>query len=386
MALTTSSLAEAAPPLETANEQALADLRRALELARGFTLLFARANLPALRDALISRLGAELALSGHTVRRLNLRPGDSVLRLLLETERDVDGGSLHVCSLEQQMEYGDESPLVLSHLNLAREHMRAIGCPVVFWLREDALTRVARGAPDFWAWRSGIFEFEPDPALAETVRAQRPLEGRTVEWGNLPSEEKAARIVALEGLLEDYRALGDGEREMRARADLLLELGRLYPSVGRWEPAARVLEESLALFRAVGDRLGEANTLASIGDVHSFRKENDAALETYQQALALFRAVGDRLGEANVYRSLALVEHRREQFEQALALFDQALTLHRAIGDTYSQAVDRRQRADSLVALNRQDDARADLEFALQVYTALGLPYVEMVRERLASL
>ena len=381
MALTTSSLAEAAPPLETANEQALADLRRALELARGFTLLFARANLPALRDALISRLGAELALSGHTVRRLNLRPGDSVLRLLLETERDVDGGSLHVCSLEQQMEYGDESPLVLSHLNLAREHMRAIGCPVVFWLREDALTRVARGAPDFWAWRSGIFEFEPDPALAETVRAQRPLEGRTVEWGNLPSEEKAARIVALEGLLEDYRALGDGEREMRARADLLLELGRLYPSVGRWEPAARVLEESLALFRAVGDRLGEANTQRAIGDVHSFRQENDAALETYQQALALFRAVGDRLGEANTLAAQGML-YVLEQSEKANDLLDQAIAIYQHIGDRYSVPAQIGNFGWALLRMGENERACPYLLRAADLFEQIGLlDYAERHRK-----
>jgi hypothetical protein len=34
-------------------------------------------------------------------------------------------------------------------------------------MREDALMRVAREAPDFWAWRSGVFEFVPEPDLTE---------------------------------------------------------------------------------------------------------------------------------------------------------------------------------------------------------------------------
>lgn len=47
---------------------------------------------------------------------------------------------------------------------------------------------------------------------------------------------------------------------------------------------------TLGLFRAVGDRQGEANTLKSIGDVQQYRKEMDAALASYDQALGQYRA------------------------------------------------------------------------------------------------
>jgi hypothetical protein len=56
-----------------------------------------------------------------------------------------------------------------------------------------------------------------------------------------------------------------------------------------------------ALKSGIEDRQLEANVLQAIGDVQQFRDERDAAPKSYEQALQLFRAVGDRLGEANVY-------------------------------------------------------------------------------------
>ncbi|QLQ06276.1 MAG: tetratricopeptide repeat protein [Anaerolineae bacterium] len=64
-------------------------------------------------------------------------------------------------------------------------------------------------------------------------------------------------------------------------------------------------DAALALFRTVGDRLGEANVLQAQGDVLYFLKQTQDALAKYDAALALFRTVGARLGEANVSSALA---------------------------------------------------------------------------------
>ncbi|MBC6948664.1 tetratricopeptide repeat protein, partial [candidate division KSB1 bacterium] len=70
------------------------------------------------------------------------------------------------------------------------------------------------------------------------------------------------------------------------------------------DAAIKAYNDALALFKAVGSRLGEANTLKAIGDVHQFKKELDAAIKAYNDALALFKAVGDRLGEANTLKAI----------------------------------------------------------------------------------
>jgi tetratricopeptide (TPR) repeat protein len=53
-------------------------------------------------------------------------------------------------------------------------------------------------------------------------------------------------------------------------------------------------EEALKLFRAVGDRDGEASTLSRIGVVYDDLEEKEKALEYFNQSLPLSRGVGDR--------------------------------------------------------------------------------------------
>jgi len=75
----------------------------------------------------------------------------------------------------------------------------------------------------------------------------------------------------------------------------------LYNIFRAWEDWQIWLAGALEL--GVEDQQTKANVLQAMGDVQQFRKQMDAALESYAQALGLFRAVGDRLGEANVLLS-----------------------------------------------------------------------------------
>ncbi|HOV49104.1 MAG TPA: tetratricopeptide repeat protein, partial [Anaerolineae bacterium] len=310
--------------LSPENQQVLETLQRALEMVEGFALYFARSNLPALSEALLAQLAAALG-PDRPVFRVDLAADENVLqRLLAEYERVPPGGSLHVFGLEQQMPLSDPRPPVLQRLNLGREHFRRLQCPIVFWLRDEALTRLARGAPDFWAWRSGVFEFVSEPEWVGDQFARHVGKG-VFAWRDLPPQAKSTRILALEGLLDDYRRLeSQDENTSRARADIALELGQLYLAAYRPGEAAGVLNEALGLYRAVGDRLGEANTLLALGDVQAFQDGRDAALASYAQALTLFREIGDRLGEANTLEALGEVQAFRKDLDAALASYAQA--------------------------------------------------------------
>jgi tetratricopeptide (TPR) repeat protein len=72
--------------------------------------------------------------------------------------------------------------------------------------------------------------------------------------------------------------------------------------------------------------------LQAIGDVQNFRKEMDAALASYEQALQLFRAVGDRLGEANVLLSVGKMALSIGDEEHGVEYLEQATQLYEAIG------------------------------------------------------
>lgn len=114
-----------------------------------------------------------------------------------------------VVGLEHSIPPDAPNPALLSHLNLAREsYRRYIKHPVVIWLPEYALTRLARNAPDFWAWRSGVFDFDS---------ASHYLERMLAEMDKL--EEASKALEALSDILpgDQLVALSSSFREKQQK-------------------------------------------------------------------------------------------------------------------------------------------------------------------------
>jgi hypothetical protein len=63
--------------------------------------------------------------------------------------------------LEQSIGVLDEYPPVLVDLNFTRDaYRRRVPYPILFVLPDYAITRIARFAPDFWAWKSVEFQLQ----------------------------------------------------------------------------------------------------------------------------------------------------------------------------------------------------------------------------------
>ncbi|MCO6450544.1 MAG: tetratricopeptide repeat protein, partial [Caldilineales bacterium] len=72
--------------------------------------------------------------------------------------------------------------------------------------------------------------------------------------------------------------------------------------------------------------------LQAKGDVLAFLDRRDEALEHYDKAFTLFQTVGDRLGQANVLLSLGRMSVNAGQYDQALGILAQARSLYVAVG------------------------------------------------------
>jgi len=186
--------------------------------------------------------------------------------------------------------------------------------------------------------------------------------GREVEF-------ERGRMAAIEWYERALEAAGE---DPAARAQSLRNLGAALATIGEAERAQELLDQALSLFRAVGDRLGEADTLRAIGDVHNFRKQIDDALAAYEQALSLFRAVGSRLGEANTLQAIGHVHNFRDKYDDALAAYDQALSLFRAVGSRLGEANTLQAIGHVLRFRDKYDDALAAYDQALSLFRAVG--------------
>jgi tetratricopeptide (TPR) repeat protein len=122
---------------------------------------------------------------------------------------------------------------------------------------------------------------------------------------------------------------------------------------------------------ALGDRLGEANTLIDLGPVRQQTGDYQAAIGDLGQALGISRDLGDRLDQANALYYLARARRLTGNYHAAAPDLEQALGIYGDLGDPLGQA----NPIGNLGTVRRlTDDHQAadhDLKQALDIYRRL---------------
>jgi predicted ATPase/DNA-binding SARP family transcriptional activator len=122
----------------------------------------------------------------------------------------------------------------------------------------------------------------------------------------------------------------------------------------RQDPVARdLLEESVEVWRVVGEARGLGYALQHLGLVVSSQGDHYAARSLEEESLALFRAEGDRPGIALATLCLAFVLTRLQDVEASEVLLQESADLSREIGDRWTLAL-------TLGDLGRLAQARGD--------------------------
>jgi predicted ATPase len=173
----------------------------------------------------------------------------------------------------------------------------------------------------------------------------------------------------LEESLVLYRELGDGV----GAAGVLVELGQVARAQGDHDRAAALSEEGLALSRELGERRAAAIALNTLGHVERCRGDTEGAIAHYEQSLAHFRQIGhEEWGGAYTLANLGVVALERGELERALALSEESLSLYERRGNKAGVALALINLGD--VAHKRGDNERAALlyEEALALQRELG--------------
>ena len=130
-----------------------------------------------------------------------------------------------------------------------------------------------------------------------------------------------------------------GQQRTKARADALNGAGILAWMQGEYGEARVLLEESLAIRREIGDRLGIAHSLSNLGLVANEEGDYGGARVLYEESLAIRREIGDRLGIAHSLSNLGLVAKDLGDYESARALYEESLAIDRELGDKQGIAI-----------------------------------------------
>jgi hypothetical protein len=216
-------------------------------------------------------------------------------------------------------------------------------------------------------------------SLAEELpggRLRLPAPARAFAERLLPADARAtcgpAALTYYLALASQADDLLSGHHYFEGLAALLTEL----PNLESWLDWGFEREPAENAVSRAGDKEGEANTLQAIGDVQQFRDEREAALDSYQQALALFRAVGARLGEANVLLAIApFAEKPAEAFSIAISLYE-------SIGDRYSVARGLYYFGLWLRNQGQVDEAKAAFAQSRDLFLAINVPQAAAIVEQ----
>ena len=156
------------------------------------------------------------------------------------------------------------------------------------------------------------------------------------------------------------------------RAEALLGAGALTRLQGDLTAAAALIEESLGLWRRLGDRLGEARALRGLGIVADLRGDEARALELFEQSLAIARQVGDTLSVAMALNSLGVVLWNTGQSAAARAKLEESLALERRGGHRARLPMPLNNLALLAIEAGELAQARAYLEESLVIDRELG--------------
>jgi predicted ATPase/DNA-binding SARP family transcriptional activator len=123
-----------------------------------------------------------------------------------------------------------------------------------------------------------------------------------------------------------------------ARAKALYGTGALALWQGDHATARALQEESVAIWREVGDRRGLANSLRNLGMVNLRQGDPVTARSLLTESLAIWRELSDRFGIGMGLNCLGAVASSQGDYAAARALHEQGLAVIRDSGDPWGLA------------------------------------------------
>ncbi len=186
--------------------------------------------------------------------------------------------------------------------------------------------------------------------LLDRLEAELDNFRAALEWSSASPRhaESGLRLALGMGKFMLYRAYWKeiGERLSRAmetsegvrpglRARGLFELSYHATHRPDFVTAHRMLEESLEIRQALGDRIGIAQTLNALGTLATSQKDYGLARQYYEASLVIQRELGNRKGIATALNNLGKIAPYQGEPATSRPYYEESLEIVRAMGDPF---------------------------------------------------
>ena len=233
-------------------------------------------------------------------------------------------------------------PRLLGNLNLQRERFRD-NFPIrfVFLLPSFAMKYLIRRAPDFFDWRSGIFEFPSDSELLEKESLRLVQEGDYNEYLNWTQPERDRKVAEIQCWI------GERNQTSERKPKLLCVQGNLFAASIKYEAAIAKYDEALKYKPDYHQAWNNRGTALSIlqryeeavisydqvlkykPDYHQAWNSHGIALgilQRHEEATASFdQALKYKPDYHEVWNNRGLALGKLQRYEEAVTSYDQAL-------------------------------------------------------------
>ncbi|WP_445628492.1 tetratricopeptide repeat protein [Nostoc sp. DSM 114167] len=381
------------------NQDEFAELVTFVDFAENFTLGFIEINFTPDIELLIAGLQQNsqceeiqfvvLDFPDENLRFLRDELVQQLAKITKETNKKL---VLLIRNLEKSIGVFGDYPPVLQDLNFVRDSYRqTVPHPLLFILPDYAISRLAKFAPDFWAWKSGLFRFKTteltrDKAIANTLNTDINIE-------RLPTPKQQERIDLLHSLLMEYHPTGEIPRpeHLRNCCNILNELGKAYLSQHKPIKAREYLEKAGKIAKQFPDYSLQIEVINQLGKSYRQQRQFESANSYHQQALDIAKKQENRRAVANSLHYLGNVSLNMRQFHQARDYYQQALEIDIEFGNRYSSARTYHQLGRVAQQLRQYDQARdyyqqaleIDIEFGNRYSSASTYHYLGMVAQEL---
>lgn len=219
--------------------------------------------------------------------------------------------------------------------NLVRERLAVqVRVRLVFWLNEAAIARVARQAPDIWAWRGGVYSFWVKENPLDLVEIQRHVKASTdfvqSAFDARSMKERYQRVAEIRSLLSSASTLSDD-----FRAPLLEELAGIQASLGESQQVIDLVEREIL---PLADRMADSRLMAEAwihwADAKNSLGDPDVALQTYREKILPIQVRrSDEREVATIYGRIADILQSRGQLDEALRIrLEEELPVYERLG------------------------------------------------------
>ena len=262
-----------------------------------------------------SALEKRLAENGQPLVVFDVDAGHFDIPLLLSQRPERDRSVFSVSGLSRGG--GKESANAYRALNMRREYLVDYSIRVVIWLDPEEAMALSRHAPDFWAFRHRVVEFND---LAEPVLPEIPAGA----WGE-PARDFPGQPEYLDKQIGLHEARLDVLPEqadfLRKRMELLFKLAFLNYAKKAFDQTIQRLQQGRQVARQLNDTVWLAAFWAKLGLVYLELEQPLRAVRACRKAVRL------NPQEVGLWSNLGHFYHIEERFSDAIIAYKHALRL-----------------------------------------------------------